>query len=99
MRLPKSFYRYFWDIDFKKLDSCKKPQYIIQRLLEMGDEKAVRWLRKNFDEKEIAETIKKRRGFSPKTVNFWAYILKIPPKEIVCLQKPYLKQHKIHWPY
>ncbi len=97
--LPRSLHRYFWDIDVRKLNPQSRPQYVIQRLLEIGDDEAVRWVRKNYSEEQIRETIRERRGFSPKTAQFWASFLKIPQEEIRCLQKPYLKQHKTHWPY
>ncbi len=97
--LPKPLHRYFWDTEATKLNPQDKPQYVIQRLLEMGDVEAVRWVRKNFSEEQIKKTIKERRGFSPKTAQFWALFLKIPQEEVRCLQKPYLKQHKTHWPY
>jgi len=97
--LPGLFNRYFWDTDVSRLNPQDRPYYVIQRLLEIGNDEAVRWVRKNFSEEQIGETIQKRRGFSPKTARFWSSFLKIPPEEIVCLQKPYLKQHKIHWPY
>jgi hypothetical protein len=97
--LPKFLYCYFWDIDAQKLNPQKHPQYVIQRLLEMGDEKAVRWVRKKFSKAKIMETIRKRRGFSPRTADFWALFLNIPRKKVKCLQKPYLQQHKLHWPY
>ena len=97
--LPKFLSHYFWDIETAGFNPQKRPQYVIQRLLEMGNDQAVRWVRKNFTEEQIKETIRKRRGFSPKTVQFWASFLNIPQKEVRCLQKPYLEQHKIHWPY
>jgi hypothetical protein len=97
--LPKFLHRYFWDVDAAKLNPQKRSQYVIQRLLEMGDVQAIRWLRKNFSDEQIKETLKKRRGFSPKTSYFWTSYFHLSPKEIVCLQKPYLKQHKIHWPF
>ena len=98
-RLPFFLHRYFWDIEAQKLNPQKRPQYVIQRLLEMGDVKAIRWARKNFSQREIIATIKQRRGFSPKTVGFWALFFNIPRQKVKCLQKPYLQQHKIHWPY
>ncbi|MBM3205817.1 hypothetical protein FJZ41_03160 [Candidatus Shapirobacteria bacterium] len=98
-RLPAFLHRYFWDIDAKKLNPQKKPQYVIQRILEMGDVKAVRWVRKNFSQRQIIATLKQRRGFSPKTASFWASFLNISKQKVKCLQKPYLQQHKLHWPY
>jgi len=98
-RLPKSFSRYFWDIKIRDLNPQKNSQYIIQRLLEKGDEKAVRWLRKKFRRTELIKAIKERRGFSSETVNFWASFWQIPVKQIKCLQKHYRKQRRAHWPY
>lgn len=97
--LPRSLHRYFWDVEVAKLNPQRRSQYVIQRLLEMGDVKAVRWVRRNFSEEQIKETVKKRRGFSPKTASFWQLFLNIPREKVKCLQKPYLDQHKIHWPY
>ena len=98
-RLPAFLHRYFWDIDATKLNPQKKPQYVIQRLLEMGNLKAIHWLRKNFSKRQIVTTIKERRGFTPKTVGFWASFFNIPRQKVKCLQKPYLQQHRLHWPY
>jgi len=97
--LPKFLHRYFWDIEAKKLNPQKRPQYVIQRLLEMGDQKAIRWLRKNFSKTQIITTLKERRGFSPKTAGFWASFYNISRQKIKCLQKPYLQQRRFHWPY
>lgn len=97
--LPLFLHRYFWDIDVKKFNFREKPQYVVQRLLEVGNLKAVRWLLRNFKKEQIKETIQKRRGFSARTVSFWANFFKIPVNKIVCLQKPYLQQRKRHWPY
>jgi len=97
--LPKFLHQYFWDVEVKKINPQKKSQFIIQRLLEMGDLKVVRWLIRNFQRSEIKKTIKNRRGFSPKTVNFWSLFFKIPQNKIACLRKPYLQQHAIHWPH
>lgn len=97
--LPKFLHRYFWDVDVKKIDFTRKSQFVIQRLLELGDLKAVRWALRSFPKKEIVQTIMDRRGFSSKTVNFWSLFYKIPSKKIICLQRHYREQHAIHWPY
>ena len=49
------------------------------------------------------ETIKKTfttlRDYSPKVAHFWKLFLDIPESEILCLQKPYRKMRKSHWPF
>ena len=97
--LPNFLKRYFWEIDTDRLSFREKPEYVIQRLLEVGDVRAVRWVNKKFAKGVITEVVQNRRGFSPKTANFWATFLKIPAKKVRCLQKPYLQQRATHWPF
>ena len=99
MKIPKSLHHFFWDVDVKKLDPEKKPYFVISRLLDKGDVGAVKWVRNNYSEKEIGETFMKLRDFSPKVARFWSLYLKIPEKDIICLQQPYLQMRRMHWPY
>jgi len=98
-RLPLFLKKYFWDVDFKKLDPKKSPGYIIVRLLEFGDERAIRWLLKAFSKKIIKQTVMTSRGLSPRTASFWGRVLGISEKDILCLQTQYLKMRRAHWPY
>lgn len=98
-KLPKFLHQYFWDIDVKKLDPSKSPKYVINRLLDKGDLKAAYWTLKTFPRKMIKDTFKTMRDFSPKNGTFWTLFLKIPKKEVKCLQKPYLKLRRELWPY
>ena len=97
--LPSYVKKYFWEVDTKKLDPKKRPEYVIARILEYGDAAAVKWMLKTFDKRMIRDTLKNRRGFSSKTANFWGAILKVPQNEILCLKKPYLKARRKHWPF
>ncbi len=98
-KLPKSFKQYFWDVDFDKVDPQKSDQYVIHRLIDRGNDKAIRWLLKHYSKDLIKEVVTNRRGFSPKTANFWALLLNIDARKVVCLQKPYLKMRQELWPY
>lgn len=98
-KLPKSLYRFFWDVDVGKLNPAKKPYFVINRLLDKGDVEAVRWVRRNYTKKQITETFTRLRDFNVKVGTFWSLILNIPREEIVCLQPSYLKMRRTHWPY
>lgn len=98
-KLPRYLHKYFWDIDLSSFDSLGNPLFTIQRLLDKGDQKAVKWVKKNFTESQIKETFQTMRDFSPKTGNFWQTILKLPRRSVLCLQTPYRKMRKKHWPY
>jgi len=76
-RLPKFLEKYFWDIEFKNLDFDKRKVYILKRILDYGDEKAVAWMWKHFTKSEIKnvllnfrDTLKKARIFGP---SYWTY--------------------------
>ncbi len=99
IRLPNFLKKYFWDVDFEKLKAKTHPEFVLERLLEYGDEKAVNWMKKNYTENEIANVLFHFRGVSPKSANYWALIFNINKKKILCLQKHYLKIRKRHWAY
>ena len=98
-KLPAFLKEYFWDVDFEKLDKEKRASFIIHRILEKGNDRAIVWMYKTYDNDSIKEVVTNRRGFSPKIANFWADLLEIDKGKIVCLQKPYLKMRQELWPY
>jgi hypothetical protein len=96
---PLFLKRYFWDVDFKRLDSQRNAEYVISRILEYGDVDALKWLFKVFDSRLIKKTLSERRGFSPKTANFWGLFFDLDKRKIRCLKKSYRKTPKTHWLY
>lgn len=99
MKIPKSLYKYFWDVNVKKLDPDKKPYFVISRLLDKGNVEAVRWVKENYHQEQIKNTFRNIMDFNEKTGRFWSLILKIPEEEVKCLQQSYLKTRRGHWPY
>ena len=98
-KLPLFLKQYFWDVDFNKVDKKQSGPYIIHRLLDRGNDRAIRWMFKTYSKSLISEVVTNRRGFSPKTANFWADLLNIDKRKVVCLQKPYLQMRQQLWPY
>ena len=98
-RLPMYLKRFFWDCDFDQLHSTQHAAYIIGRLLDIGDERAIRWMRKRYPKKHIADILSTHRCVSPKSANFWALLLDLPREGILCLQKHYQERQRKHWPY
>lgn len=95
--IPPVFNKYFWDVDVKNI--YRKPLFVVQRLLDKGDIESASWVLKNFDKKTIKKALTDLRDFSPKVAYFWKLFLNIPEDEMVCLQKPYQKMRKTHWPF
>ena len=97
--LPKFLEKYFWEVEFKKLNFEENKDFITGRLLEYGDPKALRWLFNYVEKKTIKDILFRKKGLSPKSANFWAVFFGLPREKILCLKKPYLKMRKSHWPY
>jgi len=69
-QLPEFITRYFWGDDLHQLDFSKNKKYILQVLLERGNQKAIQWLFSVLDKdtiKNILPTIK----LSKKSTQFW----------------------------
>jgi hypothetical protein len=98
MKLPTFLEKYFWDTDLKNLDPTKHSFFIISRLLEFGDEKAISWLFKNFSKEAIKNSLKKAK-ISPKSLIFWSLFLNLRSNEISCLKRRLRQKQKNHWPY
>lgn len=99
MKLPSFLKRYFWDVEFGELDLQKHRLYVLNRILNYGDEKAIAWMWKNFKNSEIKYALSNFRDFSQKSANFWALILNLPREKVLCLKRLSLKEQKRIWPY
>jgi hypothetical protein len=86
--VPKKFKSIFWDTNLDSLDAEKHKRYIIERILEFGDEEAYRWMFTNYSSEEIIEVVKKSRRISRKTAVMMANLYDIPKEEIKCLREP-----------
>jgi len=98
-QLPIFLKKYFWDVEFKTLNLEEHKSYVVERLLEYGDPKALGWLLKNIKKETIKKILFQERALSPKSANFWAVFFGWPASKILCLNKSYLKARKNHWPY
>lgn len=85
--MPSYLEKYFWDVDFGKLEYKKYPYFIIGRILEFGDAKSLRWMMTHFSLEQIKYTLKNISELSARTANFWADFFNINKKEVKCLRK------------
>lgn len=98
-KLPDFLKKYFWDVDFEKLNAYQYPYFVIERILEYGDDKAIKWLLKYFKKSEIKKVLLKRRNVTPRSANYWALILGLPKNQILCLKKQYQNKLQKTWNY
>lgn len=86
-KLPTFLYSLFWDINPERLLFNQYPAYVIERVLELGDRPAVKWLEKQYPRKQIIETLTKSRRLSRKTANYFARLYNVERGRILCLNK------------
>ena len=96
MKLPSFLRKYFWDTDLKNLTPKKHSLFIISRILEFGDEKAISWLFKNFSKRAIKNSLRKLK-ISPKSLVFWSLFFNL--RNSSCLKRRFLQKQKKLWPY
>lgn len=85
--LPEFLRPLFWDTDFDQLRVPGHERYIIERVLEYGDDPAIRWLWRTFDPVAIAGVVRQSRKLSRNTATLWVLILDIPRKQVRCLSR------------
>lgn len=83
--IPSNLRALFWDTNLDTFVPEAYPDYTIFRVLELGDEAAIVWLRQTFTEAEIRRVLKDERRLSEKSANFWALVYEIPSREVAAL--------------
>src|SRR3989344_5777979 len=88
-KLPSFLKLYFWDVDFNKIDPEKSRMFVLKRILDRGNDTALKWLLKHYSKEDIKQLLLTTEDLSRKTANFWADLLNIDHTKVPCLQKPY----------
>ena len=65
----------FWDTDPEQVDPERHRAYIIERVLEHGNEKDAEWMLRQYARQAIIEVLEKSRRISAKSKNYWGIIL------------------------
>ncbi len=64
----------FWDVNPATIDPKKHAVYIIERILDFGNEKEVRWMMHHYPKKLIAKVVKTSRVLHNKSLSLWSLI-------------------------
>lgn len=86
--LPEFLRPLFWDVDFSGVDAERHRTLVIERALELGDDRTVAWLLRTYDEQAVAQVVRSSRAISPNTATLWSLVLRIPKEDIRCLARP-----------
>lgn len=73
MKLPKEFKKYFWDVDFRGLSLKKHTNFALSRIMNYGNQEALKWLFK-IPSKLILKVAHESRELDDKARNYWLYI-------------------------
>lgn len=95
--VPLILRSYLWDIDPESFNLVDHADFIIERLLEMGDEPAVQWVFKTFSKDDIKDVLRKTRSLSKQSAVFWSLMLDLPYDEVRCLSKSFQKNYRAIW--
>lgn len=85
--VPSHLHTLLWDVDVSAFEPSEFPDYTILRVLELGNEDAVRWLRATFSEQQILQVLRTERRLSRKSANFWALVYGIPADAVAALRQ------------
>jgi hypothetical protein len=88
-QLPDFLQPYFWEVDFTRLCLPQREVYVVERILEYGEDQAIHWLKETFSTETLADVVRRSRRLSPNTANLWALVLDIPREQVRCLSTPF----------
>ncbi len=64
----------FWDTDVKKIDVQKNAKYIIERIMDFGNEDEARWMRQYYPNKLLSEVVRKSRVLGTSSKTLWTIL-------------------------
>ena len=84
MKLPVSLKVYFWDVSVNELNFDKHRKFIISRILNEGNHRAVAWLFDVYKRETIKDAVKTSRSLSLKTARCWQNYFDLKEEELCC---------------
>ena len=66
----------FWDTNPDKIDVKKNAQYIIERVLDLGNDQEVGWLWQTYDKLLLKKVVARSRSLMPESKTLWTLLLK-----------------------
>ena len=65
----------FWDVDPKTIDPKKHARYIIERILDFGNDDEVRWMWQAYPKSLIRDVVRRSRVLHPKSRSLWELLV------------------------
>lgn len=77
----------FWDVNIKELDYRIHRQFIVDRILNYGDEQDYHALKKIYDSKALISAARNGHYINQKNIHFWGLVFRIPIAQFRCMKK------------
>jgi len=61
----------FWDTDPKRIDVNKNAKYIIQRIMDFGNDDEVRWMRRQYPKQLLAQVCRTSHQLHTSSKTLW----------------------------
>jgi hypothetical protein len=90
--IPDFIHPYLWDTPIEGISITKHAKFIIERVLEYGNEEAIIWLNKTYTKNQVKEVLINSRRISPKTGVFYASMYEADPNELTCTKQPFTQK-------
>ena len=65
----------FWDVDPATIDLEKNARYVIERVLDYGNDEEVRWMWDMYPREQIREVVTHSRALQPQTRALWSELI------------------------
>ena len=82
--LPEFLRPLFWDAEWAAVDFLRNRTTIIERVLNLGDEAQLAWLKKSVPCEEIRAVVLSSRRLSKKTARCWQNYFGLREEEMRC---------------
>ncbi|ACA60599.1 DUF6922 domain-containing protein [Candidatus Desulforudis audaxviator] len=83
-KIPVWLYSLFWDVNPREVDLSRNSTLVIERVLNEGDQKALKWLFRTYTEDEIRQAVLHSRSLSLKTARCWQNYFNLKEEAMRC---------------
>jgi len=83
----------FWDTS--EIDPQKNEHFVIERILNFGDETDFNWAIKQYGEKTVEKNLLTSNSLSNKSLNFWCHFFNL--KKELCLSNQLARERGAFW--
>ncbi|MEI6511610.1 MAG: hypothetical protein WCO25_06290 [Candidatus Uhrbacteria bacterium] len=67
----------FWDTDPKKIDFKKNARYVIERVLDFGNDREIKWLVHHYEPATIKKVLREPRvAIHPRALGLWQKVFR-----------------------